>query len=112
MTSKDKIILNKIQIKLPNYDIEIIVKALELYITNIKHCYRNDFLDSKTYDDFYFTCWCLYHIFLNNLDYEELQNIDRIEHKRFCEIPLYKRITKDIVDKNLQKYKEYYKEVA
>ena len=36
MTSKDKIILNKIQIKLPNYDIEIIVKALELYINKYK----------------------------------------------------------------------------
>lgn len=112
MTQNEKKILNKIEIKLPNYDIEIIVKALELYLVNIKQCYRNDFLDYESYDNFYFTCWCLYHIFLNNLNYKELQKQDK-DNKRFCEIPLYKRITKEIINANLNKYEEYYKkEVA
>lgn len=109
MTYEETKILNKIQIKLPNYDIEIIVKALELYLLNIKHCYHNDFMDNERYDKFYFTTWCLYQIFMNSMNYKELQKEDEITHKRFAEIPIYKRISKEIMQENFKKYEELYK---
>lgn len=106
MNQKQKNILNQIKIILPNYDIEIIVKALELYLVNIKQCYHNDFLDYESYDKFYFTTWCLYHIFLNNLDYTKLQEVNELTKTRFCDIPLYKRISKEIINTNLEEYKK------
>ena len=109
MTFKERSILSKIQIKLPGYDIEIIVKALELYLLNIKHCYNNDFMDSERYDKFYFTTWCLYQIFMNNMDYKELHKENEITHKRLIEIPLYKRISKEVMKANFKKYEELYK---
>lgn len=103
MKYKETEILRKIEIKLPDFDIEVILKALELYITNIKHLYNNKFIKNEDYDDIYFCVWCLYNIFMYNLTENQII---------YNEIPLYKRITTNVKVYNLRKYQEYYNKVA
>lgn len=107
MKFKETEILRKIEIKLPEYDLIILLKALELYLTNIKHLINNKFIKTEEYDDIYFNVWCLYNIISYNITKEKI----------ICDkIPIHKRITKKIISDKLENYMQFYnknnKEVA